>query len=67
MDKRYPPEKPTILHNSIGAIFEHKAQSLEDIRANGLFSEDIQELFTEMGEEFWRSPTPDLKVYKLFG
>ena len=67
MDKRYPPEKPTILHNSIGAIFEHKAQSLEDIRANGLFSEDIQELCTEMGEEFWRSPTPDLKVYKLFG
>lgn len=67
LDKEIEPEHPTVLNRAVSAMVEHSAQSVEEIRINGIFSESTQDMFINMGEDFWRPPTPQLKVHKMFG
>lgn len=66
-DDEYVLEEPVVLKQAVEAMVEHQAQSIEEVRVNGLLSEETQGNLTGLSEEFWRHPAPEVKVYKLFG
>ena len=67
LDSAHQLEQPTIVHKTVQLIAEHQVQTVEDMRAEGIFSEETQERFAGMGEAFWIRSVPGLKIHKLYG
>lgn len=66
-DKETNLEEPVVLKKAIETMVEHEAQSVNEVRVNGVFSEETQSLITGLGEEFWMDTSPQVKILKMFG
>lgn len=65
-DDEVPLEEPIVLRRAVEAMVEHEAQTLNELRVNGVFSESTQSLLTGLPDDFWRTQEPQVN-YKLFG
>lgn len=66
-DEETPPEEPVVLRKAIEAMVEHEAQTLNELRVNGVLSEETQSLIAGLPEDFWRGAEPQVKILKMFG
>ena len=60
-------EEPTIINSTINLLDEGKVLNAESLLLESIFSQEIQEEFSKMGDEFWQMSRPQLKIHKLFG
>lgn len=61
-----PMEEVTILKSTVALLVEENILTPSSMVSNIPFSQKTQEGYIRMGVDFW-NPTPELKVYKMFG